>query len=305
MIMRYVLSLVCLTSCALTPHGPSTLAEFEAHSSRVTAGGDYATLTGLSPVDDWALLLWTSRSHKAPETYPFHVPLFANGVEELDVDRALALAAFSGDALFLPDVSTLDPATAAALASGPHELFLDGLTSISAETARAIVAGGTSRLSLKGVVDLDPETAAVLAELDASLHLDGLAAPSLKTVQALATWKGWGEQVILHVGVVEPTIEAIHALAAIEGWGLALDQVRTLSPARARALGAIERPYVALNGLRSIPNASAEVMAGWRAKFVTLNGLATLSDQNRNSIERGCEHLSTRSIITRNIAPER
>ena len=294
--MRHAILPLLLTSCVVTPSGPRTLADFEAHSALRAASATYEELTGLDPVDDWGLLLWTTRSHEDPETYPYHVPLFANGLADLDAEQARALARFAGGKLFVQDLESLDPATAAALASGPHELFLDGLTSISAETARAIVDAGTRRLSLKGVTDLDPETAAILAELDASLHLDGLAAPSHATVQALATWKGWGEQVILHLGVVEPTVEDLHALAAIEGWGIALDQIRELSPERARAMGAIVRPYLALNGVRTIPDASAEVMASWRAKFLHLDGVVKLSHANRELIERGCAALTTRSF---------
>lgn len=297
-IMRPAILLLLLASCAATPVVPHSLAEFEAHSASCASGATYEELTRLHPMDDWALLHWTSRSHEDPETYPYEVPLFANGIASLDVEQALALAQFSGDQLFVQDLRALDPASAAALASGRHELFLDGLTSISAETARAIVDGGTSRLSLKGVSDLDPRTAAILAELNGSLHLDGLAAPSLATVQALATWKGWGEQVILHVGVVEPTVAAIHALSALKGWGIALDQIGTLSSERARALGTIVRPYIALNGLRTIEDASAAVIAGWQAKFLILNGLVTLSAANRALLERGCEGLSARSLPT-------
>ena len=294
--MRAFALMLVLSSCAIRSSEPRTLAEFEARSVELTSSHTPDTLTGLDPVEDWALLLWTIRAARDPQTYPYDVPLFVSGLEEMDVEQALVLATSNCGKLFLPDLTSLDPATAAALASGSQELFLDGLESISVGTARAIVSGGTRRLSLKGLKQLDPKTAVVLAELDGSLHLDGLSTMPEATVRALAGWRGWGEQVILHLGVVEPTIADLEALAGLEGWGLALDQVRQLSPERARALGSIVRPYLALNGLHTVTDEAAQVMATWRAKFLIMDGLTSLTPSQRAQIEEGCAALTTRSL---------
>ena len=47
--------------------GATTLIDFEAHSASQAARATYEELTGLDPVDDWALPLWTTRGHENPE----------------------------------------------------------------------------------------------------------------------------------------------------------------------------------------------------------------------------------------------
>lgn len=294
--MRYALLCLVAASCGSAPPAPSTLDEFEAHSAAQASERSVADLTGIDPVANWALLLWVTRGVVDPEANPGDTSLFLNGVTELDVDRARVLAASPHDRIFLPDVTELSPEAAAVLASAQHELFLDGLRTISTETARALGSGRSERLSLNGLTNLSRDAAAALAELDGSLHLTGLAAADVETLRALAGWKGWNEQVILHLGLVDPSEDDLRTLATIGGWGVALDQIRELTPDRARALATIVRPSLSLNGVTSMSDEVAEVMAGWRAKFLELNRLQELSPEQRALIEQGCEVVVTRSV---------
>tara|TARA_R110002126_G_scaffold82806_7_gene202648 strand:- start:39866 stop:40774 length:909 start_codon:yes stop_codon:yes gene_type:complete len=294
--LTLVLTGVSMCGCASTPSAHRSLDSVQQWSSRMVAHQGMERMSGLDPVDDWALLLWTQRAFDDPETYPGHVPLFVHMQETIDVAMARTLVEFDGDALFFCDLRSLDAESAAVLASGPHELFFDALTELSPATARALVDGGTRRLSLKGITQLDVETAQVLAELDGSLHLDGLARADLATVRALAEWRGWGEQVILHLGLTDPTVEQIETLATCEGWGIALDQITALNPERAAALGTIVRPYLSLNGILEMTTATARVIGQWRAKFLVLNGLERADAEQRALLEQGCEALSMRSL---------
>jgi hypothetical protein len=285
-----------LPACGATGASPRSLADVQQWSNRMVAHQGIAGMSGLDPVDDWALLLWTQRAYDDPETYPGHVPLFVHLQESIDVPMAQTLIGFQGEALFFCDLAELDAASAAVLANGPHELFLDSLTELSPEAARALVEGGTRRLSLKGLTQLDEETARILAELDGSLHLDGLAEADLATVRALGGWKGWGEQVILHLGLTGPSAEQLEALSPLEGWGLALDQIESITPERAADLGRIRRPYLSLNGITEMTTATARVIGQWRAKFLVLNGLERADVEQRQLLSQGCEALATRSL---------
>ena len=175
--LTWILTGVSLSGCASSPSAHRSLDSVQQWSNRMVAHQGLERMSGLDPIEDWALLLWTQRAFDAPETYPGHVPLFVHMQESIDVAMARTLVAFEGDALFFCDLRSLDAESAAVLASGPHELFFDALTELSQATARALVDGGARRISLKGLTRLDADTARILADLDGSLHLDGVSAP--------------------------------------------------------------------------------------------------------------------------------
>lgn len=290
---------VSFVGCAETPTRPRTLDDFLAASAREVKRIGVQRASGLDPVGDWALMLSVERGAMHPEGQEWTWPLFVNEAATLQVEEARALSGFAGGRLFLGGLRTLDAEVAEALSGGHHELYLDGLSQLDAETAKALVSGAPKRLSLCGLRDLDVETAKELARLDGSLHLDGLARPELDVVRALAEWAGWGEQVIMTLGVVDPTSEHIEAMRGCRGWGLGFPRIETMTPAMARAFAAVERPSLSFNGLEELSDETAAEIGRWRAKFLDMDRLREATDVAVRDLRRGSQALSVRSLSNR------
>jgi hypothetical protein len=120
----------------------------------------------------------------------------------IDVTKFTTLNATTADLLrdysdlALPCLTTLDAATAAALAKlHAWQLKVDGLTTLDATTAEALAAFGEryghSRLSLNGLTNLDVPTAKALAKSKCgTLHLLGLTSLGTEAARALADYTG-------------------------------------------------------------------------------------------------------------------
>ncbi|MDJ0975654.1 MAG: hypothetical protein QNJ98_14420 [Planctomycetota bacterium] len=274
-----------------------TLADFVAISEANTKRASVAELTRLHPQRDWPLSLWVKRAHEAREANPSDAPLFLNGVKKLTVDEAKALAAFKGNKLFLPDVGTLAPDVAEALGATNKSLYLDGLKKIDVPIARALARSKGDRISLRGLTTLGPRPAKRLSMFDGGILLDGVASMQDTAVLLLLThWDGWGEQVVLSLGLTSLNIEQAQLLTACGGWGLALDRIETLTPEAAKKLAALDMPHLSLGGLTSISLETAKVIATWEQKFLVLDGVKTVSPEVRKLVEKGCEAVSWRGL---------
>lgn len=286
-----------LASCMSVDSKPKlrTLADFESISEQQRATSSFERLTGLDSVRDWPLALWVERG----ETEPGGQALFLGGVRSLSVAEAAEIAQFAGRRVFLPDLMTIDAATASALCKVNAELFLDGLRSIDDATARVFAAEQRRRLSLRGLGAITPTVASLLAQCDGSLHFGALEGFDAATARALASWKGWGEQVILSIGITSIDVEVATELAACRGWGVALNGLRDLDVESARALGRLDTPQLSLNGLQSVRPEIALVISGWGRKFLNLNGVAHVDSEVRRLVETGCEAVSWRGLVPR------
>ncbi len=104
--------------------------------------------------------------------------LLLQGVTSLNPGQASALAAFTGQFLFLPDLRSLDAGSAGKLARWRGDgLSLSGLHTLDAATAGALSRWRGRCLLLDGLTALDAGTAAKLAQWPGFwLHLNGLTA---------------------------------------------------------------------------------------------------------------------------------
>lgn len=279
-----------------TERAPRTLADLRRISQANLGRTSALELSGLHPDRDWPLSLWVQRSQDAAKEKTWDAPIFLNGIAHLKPIEAKALAQFGGSRIFLPDLQTIDAVTADELARAKASLFLDGLKTLDVTTARTLARGRGRRLSLRGLTTLTPELAATLARYKFGLALDGVSMLDVATARELATWAGWGEQVLLSIGVRELDAGVARELAKCTGWGVALDRLPMLLPEAASALGALDNPYLSLGGLQSIPLETANVVSRWKRKFLTLEGVKQVSPEVRKLVERGCEAVSWRGL---------
>jgi beta-lactamase regulating signal transducer with metallopeptidase domain len=115
-------------------------------------------------------------------------------LDTLDVATAKVIATYDGQELILRGLVAIDVDVAKALAEYRGRLHL-GLTTLDAETVEALApAGYREKLSLDGLATLDADTAKALAQYKGSLVLRGLttldAPESVAIAKALATRKG-------------------------------------------------------------------------------------------------------------------
>ena len=274
-----------------------TLKDFLAISEANAKRASVAKLTGLDPKRDWPLSLWVKRAHDAREAKPSDAPLFLNGVTSLTVEEAKALAAFKGNKLFLPDLRALKPDVAQALGALNKTLYLDGLETIDAPVAAALAKSTGERLSLRGLKTIAPAPAKRLSFFDGGILLDGVGSMKEPALMLLATlWDGWGEHIVLSLGLTSLSAKQAETLTECGGWGLALDRLETLTPEAARKLGGLDMPHLSLGGLTEISLETAKVIAGWEQKFLVLDGVKTVSPEVRALVEKGCEAVSWRGL---------
>ncbi len=170
--------------------------------------------------------------------------LFLAGVRELAPAEAAALRDFRGAAVLLPDLESLDAATAALLAELGCGLFLDGLATLDESTARALAAW-------RGKGE------------QVFLSLDGLRDPPVEVLRALGTCRGWGLSL---EGLERLTPEAAGALGPVHVATLDLDGLATLERATAEAMSRWHAKFLSLRGLPSLePGLLALVEAGCAA----------------------------------------
>jgi hypothetical protein len=111
--------------------------------------------------------------------------IFLPQLDTLDVATAKVLATFKGQELILRGLVAIDVDVAKALAEYRGRLHL-GLTTLDAETVEALAAAGfRERLSLDGLATLDADTAKALSHYKGSLSFPNLKKISPKTLSAL------------------------------------------------------------------------------------------------------------------------
>ena len=106
-----------------------------------------------------------SRQAVAAEVAPVDaLPADTNQIKRLTPEQATALAGSKGKALSFDGLTTLDAATATALAEFKGRYLALGVTTLDADTAKALAEFKGEFLSLDGLTTLDAGTAKALAE---------------------------------------------------------------------------------------------------------------------------------------------
>lgn len=180
------------------------------------------------------------------------------GVRRLSPAAALALA--RQELLYLPGITELTPAIAAALGQHSGGLVLVGVTEIDRETATALTQ----------YTRPPARPPAILHARLRLLNLDGIESLSSDVATALAGYDG----VLSLGGVRELTPEAAAALETHER-GLCLGGLRALPPDVAAALGRCAGP-LDLSGVEELAPEAAAALAGHRTAL-NLRGLRRLS----------------------------
>ena len=163
------------------------------------------------------------------------LPKDTNQIERLTPEQATVLAGSTAWDGQLRNLTTLDAATAKALAEFKgHSLYLDGLTTLDAATAKVLAEYKGGRLELNGLTTLDAARATALAEFKGQvLSLDGLTTLDADIAKALAEFKG---QLLLLNGLITLDADIAAALAEFKGKLLCLNRLTTLDAATAKAL---------------------------------------------------------------------
>jgi len=199
------------------------------------------------------------------------------------------------DHVFLPRVTALTPAVAAALRGNEGgELALPALDGIPAELARELVGAGYYWLRLGGGEKLTPEAAAVLAGHNGQLtfagsnafsaaaaaelakHANVISLPHLSELPADVAEALAPHQGTLQLGGLKTlSAESAASLAAHAGV-VHLPALEAISPAVAAAF-APRSETVLLSGLRSIDVATAEAFAAHARESLVVGGVAELA----------------------------
>ncbi len=134
-----------------------------------------------------------------------------NGLTELSIELARALAEWKGEALYLSGLTSLPVDVANALAGWKGaRLHLNGLPSLSVKAAGALARAKVSRcLLLNGLNSLDAGVAEALAGFKGEvLYLNGLTSLPVEDANALAGWKG---EALRFGGLASESVLPLHA----------------------------------------------------------------------------------------------
>lgn len=271
------------------PAAPRSAADF-IQCSQHNAALPLTQRTGMDAVLDHPRALWIERgaarvlgSSDPQEDGPW----FQNGVRWLLPAEADAIASLRGGDLFLPDLASLDLATAERLGAWRGgALWLDGLVRLSPEVLDALLRERRSLVSFGGLSTLDRDLAVRLASVNGSVHLDGVSVLDDVVAEVLATWRGNGERFVLSLdGLIDPDPALVRVLGASRGWGLSFGGIRQLTPAMLDALAVYRGALIDLDGVTSLDDEAVSGLLELEAKWIELRGLRSLGGGQRARLE--------------------
>jgi hypothetical protein len=194
--------------------------------------------------ESWATLrlngLTTLDAHTAKVLATFKGTLILDGLPALDPEAAGLLAGGNCKWLRLHGLKTLSPETARELVKSrlvAHAISLPQLDTLDVATAKVLATFKGQELILRGLVAIDVDVAKALAEYRGRLHL-GLTTLDADTAKALAGFKG---DCLSLDGLTTLDAATAKALAGFKGDCLSLDGLTTLDAATAKALAATEK----------------------------------------------------------------
>ena len=209
--------------------------------------------------------------------------LILSGVEQLTVEEARTLAKYTGFLIGLPDIESLTPEAAAALAQwesvrGVGVLVLNGLESLGPDAARHLATLQRVILKLDGLRDLDADTAAELGKCSgcSSLAVNGITELESATAEALANQPVSPFYKLELNGVESLDAESAAALGRFSGSKLMLNGVKSLNASSAAGLAQFQGNELRLDGLEKLSADAARALSEWGGSRLGLNGLRTL-----------------------------
>ena len=195
------------------------------------------------------------------------------GVKQITAPALAALARFRGSVRLR--VTRIDVDAARVLVSSPRtrELFggfdMSHLIHLDAPTARVLATGPGSSLDLGGLRRIDPATARALAAWQGPHLRIGADELGMAVIRELASWQGS----VLQLDATKLGQPELQILARWGGSGLLLARLRKLGGPGARALAAWKGKELHLPALTQLQLEEARALASWRGEKLHLRGL--------------------------------
>lgn len=203
------------------------------------------------------------------------VDLHLNGLSNLSVDAARALARHRGLILSLHGLTDIDVEVATALGEYRGHLILDGLQVLTPQLAEAF-ARHEGGLSLHGITHLEANAAEHLSHQTFVLSLDGLT--SLTPEVATHLIDKQEEHADAHAGNVQQAVNAV-----LGHHTLSLSGLTNLAPELARVL-AQHNGMLILNGLTTLTLEAARELKHYTGPLLALDGVEQLDEDVRSVV---------------------
>ena len=181
-----------------------------------------------------------------------------------------AFTPFKGEGLYLNGIKELNVAQAEAIAGIlVQEIRLNGLTDLNEETARALAKMQAKKLELSGLQHFELKTAeAFLQENQLQLSLTGLKSIETKVLELLA-----GHSTVFQIDILFPSTESLRLL---KNHSLRFNRLNKLSLTTAHILVESGQEHLYLNGVRRLKVNEALILSTFQGDTIHLNGLNKL-----------------------------
>ncbi len=241
------------------------------HKSGLVLTRGHLTDQVLDELSPYSLLEYTDVTSEAAAILAEQVvDLHLNGLSNISVDAARALARHRGLILSLHGLTDIDVEVAAALGEYRGHLILDGLQVLTPQLAEAF-ARHEGGLSLNGITHLDANAAVHLSHQTFVLSLDGLT--SLTPEVATHLIDKQEEYANAHADNVQQAVSAI-----LGDHTLSLSGLTNLTPELACVL-AQHNGMLILNGLTSLTLEAARELKHYSGPLLALDGVEQLGEE--------------------------
>ncbi len=241
------------------------------HKSGLTLTRGHLTDQVIDELSPFSLLEYTDVTVEAAAILAEQVvDLHLNGLSNLSVDAARALARHRGLILSLHGLTDIDVEAAAALGEYGGHLLLDGLQVLTPRLAEAF-ARHEGGLSLNGITHLDANAAEHLSHQTFVLSLDGLS--SLTPEVATHLIDKQVERADAHADNVQQAVSAV-----LGHHTLSLSCLTNLTPELARVL-AQHNGMLILNGLTTLTLEAARELKHYSGPLLALDGVEQLEEE--------------------------
>jgi hypothetical protein len=220
------------------------------------------TAAALAPQGDLRLRLPPNTPPETLQPLTGGSRLTLMGVDD-PTPELLEVVAKAAGGLELPDVVTIQPAAARALAANANAVELPGLKKLPLEVAQAFGDGKAEWLTLDGIEEISPEAvAAIRRNRKRVCFLRGLRTLSPGVAKALV-----GMPVQLEFNDLESLDAETAAALAKHNNSVMLRGLRRLDPDAVRSLLG-QRQYLEVHSREPLSTAAAEALSGRRARMV-------------------------------------
>ncbi len=246
------------------------------HKSGLTLTRGHLTDQVIDELSPYSLLEYTDVTAEAAAILAEQVvDLHLNGLSNLSVDAARALARHRGLILSLHGLTDIDVEVATALGEYRGHLILDGLQVLTPQLAEAF-ARHEGGLSLNGITHLDANAAEHISHQTFVLSLDGLT--SLTPEVATHLIDKQEERADAHADNIQQAFSAI-----LGDHTLSLSGLTNLTPELARVL-AQNNGMLILNGLTTLTLEAARELKHYSGPLLALDGVEQLDEDVRSAL---------------------